>query len=264
MAQERARRIADHMAAEHAAGNAYKPLRGELKPADLEEAYQAQRALVSHWRGGVRGPIAGYKVALTSKPIQELCGVDQPIGGAIFASTVHQGPHEIELSDFGRVGIEFEVCLSLGDDLPGELQPYTAETVREAVQAAVPAFELIDDRNANYGSLDATSMIADNAWSGGVILGEVTGDWRSLELADTPSSLTYNDDVEHANTGAALGNPLISLAWLANLLADQGHPLEKGMIVMTGSALKTRFPEPGDVAVYTVEGLGSVSMTVSA
>ena len=33
------------------------------------------------------------------------------------------------------------------------------------------AFELIEDRNADYKSSKALSLIADNAWNGGIVLG---------------------------------------------------------------------------------------------
>jgi 2-keto-4-pentenoate hydratase len=122
---------------------------------------------------------------------------------------------------------------------------------------------MVEDRNSDYSKLNVESLIADNAWSSGVVLGDVTGDWRKLDLSQTPVTLSYNDDVETADTGAALGNPLTALAWLANLLVEQGRPLEAGMIVMTGSSLKTRFGQPGDRMRYEVQGLGSVAMEIT-
>ena len=65
-----------------------------------------------------------------------------------------------------------------------------------------------------------------------------------------------------AVTGAAMGNPLNSLVWLANQRATMGTTLEAGMIVMTGSTLATRFPGSGDRFVYEIEGLGGVEATV--
>ncbi|MCR9072460.1 MAG: fumarylacetoacetate hydrolase family protein [Alphaproteobacteria bacterium] len=255
-------RVAAALANQHAAGLPYRPLEGDLALPDLEAAYQAQRRLISGWEAGTKGPIAGYKIALTSKAVQELCGVDQSLVGAIFASTVHTSPATVRMSDFVRVGLEFELCLKIGSDLSDKNIEYTADSVRGAVAEAVPAFELIEDRDADYSRLDGISMAADNAWSGGIVLGEATGDWRALDLATTPVRLDYNGEVEEAVTGAAMGNPLNALAWVANLLVEQGRPLRAGHWVMTGSTLKTRYPEAGDRAVYTVEGLGSVEVDV--
>lgn len=256
-------RVADALAGQHAARARYEPLAGDLALPDLDAAYDVQRRLIATWEAGAKGPIAGYKIALTSKAVQELCGVSQSLVGAIFASTVHTSPAVIRMSDFVRVGLEFELCLKMGADLTDPSGSYTAQTVRDAVDLAVPAFELIEDRNADYSRLDGVSMAADNAWSGGIVLGEATGDWRALDLATTPVRLEYNDDVEEAVTGAAMDNPLNALAWVANLLAKQGRPLRAGHWVMTGSTVKTRYPEPGDKAVYTVEGLGSVAVEVA-
>ena len=65
-----------------------------------------------------RGDIVGYKIALTSKAMQQMCGVDQPLAGAIFSSVVQQSPAQISLADFQHVGVEFEVAVKLSADLP--------------------------------------------------------------------------------------------------------------------------------------------------
>ena len=258
--------VAEALEAQHANRDRFEPLSGPLALDTLDEAYAAQRVLIQRWSAGARGPIAGYKIALTSKAVQELVGVDHPCAGAIFASTVHDSPATVKRADFVRRGLEFELCLRLGSALPGGPQPYTAESVRDAVDAAVPAFELVEDRNSDYSKLDANSLVADNCWCGGIVLGQATGDWRALDLASNPVRLEYTGggrtETETAVTGAALGNPLNALAWVANVLGGQGRPLEAGMWVMTGSTLKTRFAEAGDHANYTVEGLGSVEVSV--
>ena len=56
-----------------------------------------------------------------------------------------------------------------------------------------------------------------------------------------------------------MGHPFESLAWLANLLASRGRGMKAGEIVITGSALKTRFPEVGDRVTYRIAGLGETT-----
>ena len=122
----------------------------------------------------------------------------------------------------------------------------------------MPAFELIDDRHADYDDIDALSILVDNSWCGGVVLGPRRTDWRALDLASTPASLGINDTApEPAVTGAAMGHPLTR--WSGSPISSPpGTPLEAGMIVMTGSTLATRFPDVGDRFVYEIEGLGMV------
>ena len=69
--------------------------------------------------------------------------------------------------------------------------------------------------------------------------------------------------MDHGVTGAAMGHPFEGLAWLANLLAGRGRAMQAGEIVITGSALRTRFPEAGDEVTYRIEGLGETSVRIT-
>jgi 2-keto-4-pentenoate hydratase len=60
-----------------------------------------------------------------------------------------------------------------------------------------------------------------------------------------------------------MGHPFEGLAWLANLLAGRGRAMQAGAIVITGSALRTRFPATGDEITYRIEGLGETSVRVT-
>lgn len=257
----RIERIASHLQQAHAGRQRFENLAGEFALGSIDEAYQVQLALNRLWESGEKGPIAGYKIALTSQAIRDLVGVDDPCGGAIFASTVHQSPATINLGDYVRVGLEFELAFRMGKDVP-EGATYDGENIAQYVDTAMPAFEMIEDRGADYSNLDAATLVADNAWSGGMVLGTPSTAWKQMDLATAPVSLSYNGEIETAVTGAAMGSPLISLAYLASLLASQGRSLKAGDIVMSGSTLATRFAKPGDHVVYTIDGLGSVEMRV--
>ena len=256
--------VALHLHAEHLAKAQYGPLTGDLALPDLDAAYTAQEALVELWLKDGLGPISGYKIALTSKPIQELCGVDQPCGGILLASRMLDGPATVSLRDFQRLGVEFELAVRMGRNLDPASAPFDVADVRPAIDAVMPAFELIEDRAADYGALDAISMVADNAWNGGVVLGAPVTDWEGVDMETTPVSLNTNGEAETSVTGAAMGNPLASVAWIANLLAGRGQGLKAGMIIMTGSTLATKFPSGGETYAYTIDRLGTVNLTVGA
>ena len=49
------------------------------------------------------------------------------------------------------------------------------------------------------------------------------------------------------------------VAWLANALARRGRGLKAGEFVTTGSICEVIWVKPGDVAIATIESLGSVS-----
>ena len=262
-AEDRAAALADRLFAENAEGRPFRPIRGADRPGSLDEGYRVQRLLNRRHAEAGRGAPAGYKIGLTSEAIRAMYNADQPISGVVFARTVHRSPARIALADYVHLGIEFELAVEIGRAFRPEDAPFALDDVRARVAACIPAFELIEDRNAEYGNLDVLSCIMDNSWCGGVVLGPRRSDWQALDLARTPVSLRVDDGPPvPAVTGAAMGNPLNALVWLANHLAAQATALEAGMIVMTGSTLATRFPAAGERFVYEIEGLGRVEAAI--
>ena len=59
-----------------------------------------------------------------------------------------------------------------------------------------------------------------------------------------------------------MGNPLNTLAWLADKLAAAGTPLRRGMIVMTGSMVPIQYPAAGDRVLVEVSGLGTAELVL--
>ena len=243
----------------------FEPLRGRDRPDSLQTAYRIQDRLCEIQQAeAFAGPLGGHKIALTSPAIQELCGVDQPVYGPVFEKTIHHSPATIKASEFVRLGIEFEVAAEIGDDVPMDGAPFDRESIAVYVKAVMPAFELIEDRNADYSELDAESILTDRCWCGGVVLGRPVEDWRGLDLAVAPVRAAWNGEIiDQGVAGDALGHPLQGLAWVANHLAGQDRPLHRGDIVITGSALKTRFASAGDHVIYTVDGLGQTELHVA-
>src|SRR5580658_7104694 len=148
----------------------YRNLPEDLRPASIAEAYVAQEAYYQ-LAEPVHGGIGGAKIATTTKVMQQLMGITHPCGGAIFARTIHSSPAKLRSADFVNLRIESEIALKLGADLPASGAPWTAETVGPAVAGAMPAFELIEDRNADYTKTEAPSLIVENCWNGGVVIG---------------------------------------------------------------------------------------------
>ena len=156
----RAEKIAQNIAEAHKSRSKFENLIDEFKPTSVTHAYDCQKALNNIWIESGRGPVAGYKIALTSRAIQELVGVDKPVGAAIFASTIYESPAIVHLDSYIRLGIEIELAFTIGKDIP-EGTVFEASSVSEFVDSAMPAFELIEDRAADYSNLDPLSLIAD-------------------------------------------------------------------------------------------------------
>jgi 2-keto-4-pentenoate hydratase len=248
--------VARHIDATHARRAVYANLPPDMAPTTVADAYAAQHALAQLLAPRLGG-IAGLKIATTTRVMQELMGIDHPCGGIIFAANVHASPAQIQLADHVHLMIECELAVRLGSPLPSSSTPYTAETVRPAVSAVMPAFELIDDRHADYKSANALSLIADNCWNAGVVLGAQTALEPTLSLSRIAGTVEING--QSRGTGMT-DDPLGALAWLANLAAGLGQPLESGMIVITGSVIPTLPIERTDQFAFRLEGLGTVEL----
>jgi 2-keto-4-pentenoate hydratase len=236
-------------------------LPGELYPADLADAYKIRAAFQSIEEVDGRGPIAGWKIAITTKVMQELCGIDEPCYGAIFASEVHRKKAQLRAGDYCRIAVETEIAVRLGADLP---EGGGREEVAAAVESAMAAIELIEDLRYDYKRLDAPALVAGNAWNAGVVLGEPQRHWRGLDLATVRGSLRINGhEVGTGIGGDVMGHPLNALSWLANKLAAAGTPLKRGMVVMTGSIVSTRYPAAGDEVEVEISGLGRAGLALA-
>jgi len=242
----------------------YRPLDAAVRQAPLDDAYRIQDTVHRLMTAGGRGEIVGWKIALTSKAMQQLTGVDQPAAGAIFSTVVFPSPARVAPAAYHHLGVEFEVAVRTGADLPASAGPWTRASVADRVSACMPAFELVEDGDADYKALDAFTLIAQNTWNGGVVLGAPVTSWRSLDLESAVTRSWVNDQpAGQGKTGDALGHPLEAVAWLANLLNRRGRTLTRDMIVMTGSSITTKFPVPGDRVRFAIDGLGEISLEAS-
>ena len=252
-------RIAEKLAGTWDKRPNYETLTGDLALASIAEAYEAQ-IVVQHAFAAKRGAIAGRKIALAAKAMQEFCGIDHPVGGAIFAGDVHDSPAEVRRADFNHLGLEFELALMLGEDI-APATGHTPDSLISRISSAHPAYELIEDRSADYAALDVKTMIADNAWCGGVVLGPEIDGWRDMDLAALPAHLSRPSHEDMAGSTAAT-DPLASLAWVLNDLGARGIIVKQGEIIITGSMLTTQFPAAGDSYRFEVAG-AAVEMSVT-
>ena len=127
------------------------------------------------------GATVGYKVGLTSATMQAFCGIDHPIAGAVLAKRVHRSGAIVRRSDYGRLGLEFEIAVRIKSDVPAASGPFTADLIEPHIDGICAAVELVDDRNADYANLDVLSLVADNSWNGGIVLSEFATTWPDLD-----------------------------------------------------------------------------------
>lgn len=230
-------------------------------PANEAEGYQVQRALHDLMRPQI-GSLVGYKIGCTSKVMQEYLDIPHPCGGGVFEKGVHDSGVKLSASDYVRVGVECEIAVKLARDLLPPEQPFTAEWMGEAVEAYYPAIEIVDDRYVKWETAGAPTLVADDFFAAGCVLGQPVARAAAPDLLKVAGRAIINGKEAGHGTGAdVLGHPHHALAWLANHLASEGRGLHAGQIVLTGSLVKTVWLSAGDHVRMELDGLGVVEAT---
>jgi 2-keto-4-pentenoate hydratase len=242
------------------------PLDADIAPRDEAEGYLIQTA-VADLLSPDFGAQVGYKIGCTSAVMQQYLNIPHPCGGSVFARGVHESGASLRHRDFIRVGVECEIAVRLARDLAPTAAPFTADTVVQAIEAYLPAIEIVDDRYADWQTLGAPTLVADDFFAAGCVLGKPVARSVAPDLLQVVGRAVVNGvDVAQGTGADVLGHPHHALAWLANHLAaaGQGFPagqgLRAGQIVLTGSLVKTVWLDAGDEVVMDLSGLGTVAV----
>ena len=213
-------------------GMAIPPLTAQHAGMTMADGYRVQQELVAILTAeGER--IVGYKLGLTSAPMQQLLGVDSPDFAPVLSSHVKPDGAAVAAASFIAPRVEAEIALVLREDLRGP--DCTALDVAAAISGAVPALEIVDSRIADW-KIKLADTIADLASSGAVVLGPSITPSAGVDLRLAGMVLTCNGDLIATAAGAAaLGNPLQAVAWLVQTLHPLGEYLRAGQFVMTGA-----------------------------
>ncbi|MBM9458858.1 fumarylacetoacetate hydrolase family protein [Nocardioides sp. zg-536] len=239
------------------------PVRDLIGTEDLPAAYAVQQGLVRR-RTEAGARVVGRKIGATSEAVQRQLGVDQPDFGYLLSDMdVSHGVDgtPISMRTLVQPRVEAEVAFVLAADIDAAPEDITLELVREAVDVALPALEIVDSRIADW-DITFTDTVADNASSGLFVVGTDGRRLDELEPRDVVMSLTVNDEERSAGTGAAcLGDPLEALRWLAVQAATFGDPLRAGHLVLSG-ALGPFVPfAPGDRVTASISGFAPLSVS---
>jgi 2-keto-4-pentenoate hydratase len=236
---------------------AHRPPSAERR-LDIRGAYDLQdrlrAALVAR---GER--VAGWKVGFTTRAVQQANDVQEPVSAFLLASGVFLGGAELPARRFVSPGVEAEVALVMRRELAGP--GVTATQALLAVEGALPALELIDFRYD--GKYVGTDVIAEGVFASAIVLGAALQPIAGVDLALEGLVYEHNGSIAGTATAAeVMGNPLNSLAWLANHLGGRGLGVRAGDVVMTGSVSRVLRPTGGDIlrAAYTRLGTASVRL----
>lgn len=263
MHADQVRCIVDRLEAHVRNRTAFQLYRIDNRPPTLEEAYAIQSELVERALRSGSDSIAGYKVGLTTEKMQKFCGVTDPIAGRILKSGVCASGALLRKSDFHRLGIESELALRVGKEVPVVGSNGSARDLLACVDAIAAAFEVIDDRDADYAHLEASSIVAENSWNKGIVLGEAMSPAAFGDLCNLQGRLLINgEQVATGSSSDVVSGPLSVLAWVAQFAREAGHELQPGQWIMTGAIIPTKFAVEGESYSFQLGTLAPVTVTI--
>ncbi len=201
--------------------------------------------------------VAGLKVGLTSKAVQQQLGVDQPDFGILFDDMEYLNAAEVPMARLLQPKVEAEVAFVVLRDVQGSSPTYSEFLA--CLSHALPAIEIVDSAIADW-KITLVDTVADNASSGLYVLGDQPMNIGALSLGAVGMQMTQNGQVVSIGTGAAcLGHPLRAAYWLARTMAARGQGLRGGQVILSG-ALGPMVPvAAGDLVHASIGALGGVS-----
>lgn len=227
---------------------------------DWADAYDIQWAI--RRRKELRGNrIVGMKMGLTSRAKMRQMDVDSPIYGFLADYFSISTGAEIQIKELIHPKVEAEIAFVTKTPLRGP--GCTVAHALAAIDFALPAIEVIDSRYENF-RFDLKSVIADNASSARFVTGGRCRAVEDLDLKTLGVVVEKNGEAVALGAGAAvLGHPALSLAMLANMLAERGEEVPAGTFIMTGGITEAIPVVAGDVVIARFQDLGQVSVRFS-
>lgn len=257
----RARDAADWLMRARAERRLIGTLPPDLLPEDANGAAAVQRAMAD----AMGGDVAGFKIGATAARMQAYLGLDAPIGGVMLASDVHKSPASLAFAEFINPGVECEIAVRLGRDLPHG--PCDADRAAASIADVFAAIELVESRFAvDAPSVGVLTIASDRMYHAGAVLGSPPAsplDPRAM--VTLRGTMTVNDGLRDSGEGAGLlGDPLRCLMWLAESpLAAAFGGLRAGQVVLLGSVTPPLWLEAPAAVTVAFDGLPPVNVRLS-
>ncbi len=218
-----------------------------IAPRALADGIAAQLAVA---RLSGAQPPAGFKIGATSRRMQEYLGLPGPLTGFMAEAGLHGSGSTLSFASFLNPGVECELAVVLAQDLPPG--PCSNAQAAAAVGEVMAGIEVVENRYGPLDVLGSPTLVADQVYHAGAVLGAPYPDWRSLDLLTLAGSVSVDGRERGTGTGAdLLGDPMGALAWLAaseEVKAFGG--LRAGQVVMLGSVCPPIWLEgPAEITV---------------
>ena len=205
-----------------------------------ETGYAAARKLHAHRVSRGWKPL-GRKIGFTNRSLWPRYGVYEPMWGTVYDRTLiwtQNGAAAVSLTGLAQPRIEPEICFRLKSAPPRTRDP---AALLAAIEWVAHSVEIVQCHHPDW-KFTIADCTADNGLHGRLIVGSVVEVGRISGLAASlpflKVALKKENAIKEQGVGAnVLGSPLLSLAYLVEVLAKQPEspPLAAGEIITTGT-----------------------------
>jgi 2-oxo-hept-3-ene-1,7-dioate hydratase len=230
----------------------------------MDDAYGVQAALVAQHLASGRTQI-GWKIGLTSRAMQDALKIDTPDSGVLLDNMLFATGSTIAKNHFIQPRVEAEIAFVMNAPLVGA--DCTRDDVIAATDYVTPSLELLDTRILRADPATGTpriitDTISDNAANAGIVLGKERHKIDAHDLRWVGAIVARNGVVEETGLGAGvLNDPVTSVLWLAQRMADYGQSIKAGDIILSGSFIRPLEAPSGAEIDADFGPFGSVQIT---
>lgn len=224
------------------------------------DAYEMQEKQLS-LRLAVGEKQVGWKMGLTSEAKRQQMNLDSPLYGFLTDKMQVQNHGEFNISSQIHCKIEPEIAFLISKDLP--YNP-TRDQVIESVSAVAPALEILDSRYTEFKYFSMEDVIADNSSSSYFVLGPWEKNFHQIDIKNLKLTMKIDGIAkQHGTTQAISGDPAQSVIELCQLLAQRGHILKSGSVVLAGAATAAEALQPGQVIALEMDQLEKIEVKIT-
>jgi 2-keto-4-pentenoate hydratase len=201
------------------------------------------------------GPVAGWKVGART-PTAE------PNPAPLLAGALVKSPARFDGEAMHMIGVEIEISFLIARDIAARAAPVGRDEALAAVGDAFVGMEVVDTRLANFKSVDAEWLLADNQMNHALVMGHRVKDWSGLDWPDLQVTLVIDGStIVDQRGGLGAVDPVRPLAWMIDHAVRRRGGIRKGQAITTGSWTGLRYFPPGTRARGEFAGLGAVEAT---
>jgi 2-keto-4-pentenoate hydratase len=197
----------------------------------------------------------GWKIGINLPAIQAQLGIPEPVTGYLTSAGELQPGASHSLTGGTRVGVEPEIAVRIGSDVPPNAD---VETAAEAIESLAPAIELVD---VHLPFEDLTAILSCNIFHRAVLLGAPAPATGLSDLGRVRARVIRNGHEEASAEHEPAAEIVDLVRLVARTLALYGEGLVTGDVVITGVLTTVVWVKPGDRVEMAVQPLGELELS---